>query len=102
MVNIAKDNKVFTVIVNFSVEPSKQQKLVEDIVDNLETVVKKYSGFVSSSIHKSLDGTRVVNYVQWETREDFEAYLKDSPRFSTDTLKGPPEMNFYEVEYQSA
>ena len=30
-------------------------------------------GFMSANIHKSLDGTRVVNYAQWRSKEDFEA-----------------------------
>lgn len=34
------------------------------------------AGFVSASIHKSLDGVRVANYAQWRKREDFEAMMK--------------------------
>jgi quinol monooxygenase YgiN len=34
-------------------------------------------GFVSVNIHASLDGTRVVNYAQWESREHLEAMLAD-------------------------
>ena len=30
-------------------------------------------GFVSASIHRGLDNTRVVNYAQWRSKEDFEA-----------------------------
>jgi antibiotic biosynthesis monooxygenase len=30
-------------------------------------------GFVSASIHKSVDNTRVVNYAQWRTKDDFDA-----------------------------
>jgi hypothetical protein len=33
-------------------------------------------GFVSANIHRSLDGTRVVNYAQWRRVEDFEAMLQ--------------------------
>lgn len=102
MVTISTNNDIVTLVVVFSVDPAQQQKLIEDIIENLETVVKKHSGFVSSSIHKSIDGSRVVNYVQWKTREDFEAYLKNSPRFATSALKAPPDMKIYEVEYQSA
>ena len=32
-------------------------------------------GFVGSSVHVSLDGTRVLNYVQWQRRADLEAML---------------------------
>jgi len=30
-------------------------------------------GFVSASIHRSTDGTRVFNYLQWETAEHLAA-----------------------------
>jgi heme-degrading monooxygenase HmoA len=30
-------------------------------------------GFISISLHRSLDGRRVVNYVQWESREQLAA-----------------------------
>lgn len=101
MVTIDKNNELTTLIVVFTVEPTQQQQLIEDIVDNLENVVKQYAGFISSTIHKSLDGKQVVNYVQWKTRADFEAYLKNAPRFFVDYLKGPPQMNVYQVDYQS-
>ena len=41
-------------------------------------------GFVSANIHVSTDGTRVVNYAQWESAEAFQAMLADpGPRGST-------------------
>ena len=30
-------------------------------------------GFVSASVHRSLDGTKVTMYAQWRTLEDYEA-----------------------------
>lgn len=38
--------------------------------------MKHLPGFISASIHKSFDGHKVVNYAQWESREDFEAMTK--------------------------
>ncbi|MGH3148690.1 MAG: antibiotic biosynthesis monooxygenase family protein, partial [Rubrobacter sp.] len=34
-------------------------------------------GFVSANLHRSLDGTKVTNYAQWRSREDFEAMLEN-------------------------
>lgn len=59
---IAKNNDVTTIIVIFAVEPEKQQELVDTIIEFLETTVKHQPGFGSSSIHKSIDGVRVMNY----------------------------------------
>lgn len=30
-------------------------------------------GFISANIHRSLDGTKVINYAQWESSEAFQA-----------------------------
>ena len=38
---------------------------------------ERFSGFVSANLHKSLDGTKVANYAQWRSWEDFEAMLED-------------------------
>lgn len=39
--------------------------------------MNRLPGYVSANIHRSLDGTRVVNYAQWRRVEDFEAMLRD-------------------------
>lgn len=75
---IAKNNDVTTVIVIFAVEPEKQQELVDTIIEFLETTVKRQPGFVSSSIHKSIDGVRVMNYAQWKTQEDYQTFVKNA------------------------
>ncbi|WP_238360648.1 antibiotic biosynthesis monooxygenase family protein [Iningainema tapete] len=74
MPTIAKNNDVITVIFIFAVEPERQQELVDIIVDFLKSTVKYKPGFVSASIHKSLDGVRVFNYAQWKTQQDYEAW----------------------------
>ncbi len=73
MVTIAKDNDVVTLINVFTVAPDDQQRLVDVLVDATQAVMRKQPGFVSANIHRSLDGTRVTNYAQWRSREDFEA-----------------------------
>jgi len=78
MPTIAKNNDVITVIIIFAVEPERQQELVDTIVEFLESAVKYQPGFVSASIHKSLDGLRVMNYAQWKTQEDYKAFINNS------------------------
>ena len=75
MTTITTANDVVTLINVFTVEPQQQQRLVDVLVTATETVIGKQPGFVSANIHKSLDGTRVANYAQWRSREDFEAML---------------------------
>ena len=75
MTTITKANDVATLINVFTVEPEHQQRLVDLLVTATEAVMSQQPGFVSANIHKSLDGTRVANYAQWRSREDFEAML---------------------------
>ena len=100
MITISKENKIVTVIVVFTVEPEKQQEFIGAISENLETVVKKNPGFISSSVHKSTDGMQVVNYIQWQSMEHYHAYLQNAPRFNISGLTAPPNMRVYEVDYQ--
>jgi hypothetical protein len=40
-------------------------------------VINRFPGYVSANIHRSLDGTKVVNYAQWRRVEDYEAMLAE-------------------------
>jgi heme-degrading monooxygenase HmoA len=66
-----------TLINVFTVAPDKQDELVRLLSEATEKAMKRLPGFVSANIHKSLDGTRVVNYAQWRSKDDFEAMLKN-------------------------
>jgi len=46
------------------------------LIETTKQVMKKQEGFISANIHKSLDGTRVVNY-QWDSKEAFEKRLRN-------------------------
>ena len=72
MTTIATNNNFVTLINVFTVEPENQQRLVDIFVEAGHAMSER-SGFISANIHKSLDGTRVINYVQWRSKEDFEA-----------------------------
>lgn len=61
----------------FTVEPQDQQRLVDLLVEATESTINRMPGFVSANIHKSVDGTKVVNYAQWESREAFEDMLQN-------------------------
>lgn len=78
MATISKDNPVFTAIVTLTCDASDQESLVET-AEKVAPVFAKQHGFISSSVHRSHDGTQVVTYLQWKTREDHEA-CRRSPR----------------------
>jgi quinol monooxygenase YgiN len=100
MATISVNSNIMTAIDIYSVEPEEQQSLVKKIADFIKRTVKQQSGFISANVHISLDGLRVVNYAQWQSKEDYEAYLsKIKVKFHAD--KGSqfklPDSHLYEV-----
>jgi quinol monooxygenase YgiN len=78
MATIDKDRKVMTLVNVFTVSPDKQAELADLLVRATEETMRHLPGFVSASIHRSVDGTKVINYAQWRSQADFAA-LKDNP-----------------------
>jgi len=76
MTEIRTGRPLVTLINVFTVAPEQQQRLVDSLVAATEAVMNRLPGFISANIHRSVDGTRVVNYAQWRTRDDFERMLK--------------------------
>lgn len=72
---ITLDAPVATLINVFTVQSDRQRELVELLTAATEEVMRHLPGFVTANIHASADGTRVVNYAQWESAADFEAML---------------------------
>jgi quinol monooxygenase YgiN len=66
-----------TLINVFTVAPERQAELVDLLEGAAEQTMRRLPGFISASIHRSLDGTRVVNYMQWESEAAFEASFQD-------------------------
>lgn len=76
MATISAEQDVVTLINVFTVEPEDQERLLEALAEGTEKVISKMPGFVSANLHKSLDGTKVTNYAQWRSREDYAAMLE--------------------------
>jgi quinol monooxygenase YgiN len=77
MATITKGRDLLTLVNVFTVKPEDQEKLVQLLVDATEQTMKLLPGFISASIHKSRDGTKVINYAQWSSQKDFEAMLQN-------------------------
>jgi quinol monooxygenase YgiN len=78
MTTIALSPKLVTLINVFTVEPVNQQQLLELLARATETSVRHAPGFISSSLHRGLDGTKVTMYAQWRSVEDYQA-MRDDP-----------------------
>jgi heme-degrading monooxygenase HmoA len=100
---ISKDANLITVINKFSVEPENHKRLLQ-LLDDLRTVVEKQPGFISANLHKSFEGTRIVSYAQWDTKEDYQAvYTNSDAKPILDEIKKISKFswNLYEVVYTS-
>jgi antibiotic biosynthesis monooxygenase (ABM) superfamily enzyme len=73
MTTISAKRQLVTLINVFTVAPEHQQELVDILITATTSVMNKQPGYISANIHKSLEGTRVTNYAQWESIEAFEA-----------------------------
>lgn len=78
MTQISQGSDVVTLINVFTVAPENQQRLIDLLAEATEVVMSRMPGFVSANLHRSLDGTKVVNYAQWRSREAFEAMLQNA------------------------
>jgi hypothetical protein len=65
-------NPVTTLITVHECQPEDQQALVDLLSEAASSIYANAPGFVSATIHRSIDGTRVTNYAQYESREAFE------------------------------
>lgn len=77
MTTISEDEKLVTLINIFTVDPTKQQQLVDLLVHATKSSMRHLPGFISANIHRSFDGTKVANYAQWRSVEDFQAMQKN-------------------------
>jgi quinol monooxygenase YgiN len=74
---IDADARCVTLINTFIVKPENQEELIGLLDAATERVMRFRPGFISASIHRSLDGKRVVNYAQWRSKADVEAMLSE-------------------------
>ncbi len=67
--------EIFTLINTFHTSRDRQAAIVDSLRRFTEDVARSLPGFVAASVHASLDGARVVNYVQWRSAADLQAML---------------------------
>jgi heme-degrading monooxygenase HmoA len=72
MPQIAPNNSVVTQITTVSLPPENQDEALQ-LMQERARFMAKQPGFVSISLHRSTDGSQIVNYIQWKNREQLEA-----------------------------
>ena len=86
MPEIRPNSDVVTQITTVKVPPDNQSEVLH-LMEQRAKFMRTQPGFVSVSLHRSEDGTHVVNYAQWKNREQLAAahhspeFRKKWPRF---------------------
>jgi heme-degrading monooxygenase HmoA len=97
---ISQEGNLVTLINVFDTKPEQQQALIEQWSRFTEEV-KDEPGFIGTALHRSTDGTRVINYAQWRSNADFDNFLKrhgaDFAQFGQNASRIDPHT--YEVVY---
>jgi quinol monooxygenase YgiN len=99
---VSQEDNLVTLINVFDSKPKPQQALIEQWIRFTEEV-KEEPGFIGAALHRSTDGTRVVNYAQWRSDADFDSFLErhgaDFAQFGQNASRIDPHT--YDVVYLS-
>jgi heme-degrading monooxygenase HmoA len=79
MPQINTDSRVVTQITIVEPEPGKQDRALSLMKERARFMARQ-PGFASIVLHRSLDGKRIVNYIQWQSREMLQSAHR-SPEF---------------------
>jgi heme-degrading monooxygenase HmoA len=100
MPHIHADRQLVTQITIVESEPNKQDEALSLMTERARFMARQ-PGFISISLHRSLDGRRIVNYVQWQNGDLLHA-AHQSPEFRNelrrfDQMTGDIDPHLYEV-----
>jgi quinol monooxygenase YgiN len=100
LTQIQTANQLVTQITVIEADPEQQNEALSLMADRAR-FMSWQPGFVSISLHRSLDGRRLVNYIQWQSRELLQS-AHQSPDFRKawgkfDDLTDQIDPHLYEV-----
>jgi quinol monooxygenase YgiN len=75
-ITITVDADQVTLVNVFTVDPTRQIELIDALDDATSKIFVTVPGFISANLHMSLDGTRVVNYAQWASEQQYKEALQ--------------------------
>ena len=71
-----KEGEYIVHFAEFSMKPENQPKMVSLAKEHIKPAMEQ-PGLVSATFHRSLDGTRVINYGHWSDREAIAILLSE-------------------------
>lgn len=99
MLTVFKDNPVLAELDIFVTQPDQQWLLIESLIAYTHDILKHQPGYLANAIHRSLDGLRVVNYVQWQSKANYEAYINNANIALATKISGffTPDSHLYDI-----
>jgi len=101
VVSISKSNDFITTISFIKIDPEYQKKQIDLLRKFVDNTLCKQVGFVSSTIHRSLRGSTIVNYSQWSTSKDGKPEINHliSPESDSLISFASHELHPYEIDH---
>lgn len=89
---------MFIVIVRFPVDAGRTKEVIAAVKGFLDTVVSKQDGFEFARVHREIDGSNVINYVQWRDREAFDSFRSTyKDQLAAAVGQYGPQFSFFEI-----
>lgn len=73
---ITREGDRQTVVTTFETNPGQCEDLLDALTDAFENFIRHQPGFIAAGLHVNDARTRIANYAQWASREDFKAMLR--------------------------
>jgi heme-degrading monooxygenase HmoA len=105
MTEIQENSGIVTQITTVKLPPDNQDEILQLMTERARFMATQ-PGFVSVNLHRSKDGTHIVNYVQWTSPDKLAAahhspeFRKKWPQFGK--LANEIEPCLYDVVYTEA
>ena len=101
MITTAQERDVVTLINAFRSEPQNQQHLIDAWIRATGERLESLPGIISAALHRSNDGTRVLNCAQWKSAQNWENLFHiGSESWCREMTKyAKPDANLHEVCY---
>jgi len=97
---ISREGDLVTLINVFETKPELQQEQIDQWLGSFERM-KEAPGLIGAALHRSTDGTRVINYAQWRSKMDFDHFTKKylMPTGERRQIAERVDPHLYEVVY---
>ena len=70
---VSERSLCFIQMIEFEVVPARQHALAQALTERSEALALRHAGLLGASIQASVDGSRVLQYLQWQSRNAWQA-----------------------------